>query len=127
MEEQIISTVKAMREAQREYYRTRDINVLRRSKALEKRVDTLIAEYENIDLNIESCKTPVIDQKGTFTEKIYNTVHVLVGCEQLNRCLTLTLMRIFLLAEGMGIDIEKHIQLKMEYNSSRPYKHGKKY
>lgn len=86
-----------------------------------------LAGYKNIDLNIESCKTPVIDQKGTFTEKIYNTVHVLVGCEQLNRCLTLTLMRIFLLAEGMGIDIEKHIQLKMEYNSSRPYKHGKKY
>lgn len=52
MEEQIISTVKAMREAQREYYRTRDINVLRRSKALEKRVDTLIAEYENPQKNL---------------------------------------------------------------------------
>lgn len=86
-----------------------------------------LAGYKNIDLDIESCKTPVIDQIGTFTEKIYSTVHVLVGCEQLNRCLTLTLMRIFLLAEEMGIDIEKHIQLKMEYNNSRPYKHGKQY
>lgn len=47
MEEQIISAVRAMREAQKEYFRTRDINVLRRSKALEKRVDTLIAEYDN--------------------------------------------------------------------------------
>ena len=45
MEEQIISAVRAMREAQKEYFRTRDI--LRRSKALEKRVDTLIAEYDN--------------------------------------------------------------------------------
>ena len=47
MEEQIISSVRAMREAQKEYFRTRDINVLRRSKALEKRVDTLLAEYDN--------------------------------------------------------------------------------
>ena len=86
-----------------------------------------LAGYKNIDLDIESRKTPVIAPVGTFTEKIYDAVHVLVGCEQLNRCLTLTLMRIFLLAEGMGIDIGKHILLKMEYNASRPYKHGKKY
>lgn len=84
-----------------------------------------LAGYKNIDL--ESRKTPAIVPVGTFTEKIYDVVHVLVGCEQLNRCLKLTLMRIFLLAVVMGIDIEKHIQLKMEYNASRPYKHGKKY
>lgn len=84
-----------------------------------------LAGYKNIDL--ESRKTPAIVPVGTFTEKIYDVVHVLVGCEQLNRCLKLTLMRIFLLAVVMGIDIEKHLQLKMEYNSSRPYKHGKKY
>lgn len=84
-----------------------------------------LAGHKNIDL--ESRKTPAIVPVGTFTEKIYDVVHVLVGCEQLNRCLKLTLMRIFLLAVVMGIDIEKHIQLKMEYNSSRPYKHGKKY
>lgn len=47
MKEQIISAVRAMREAQKEYFKTRDINVLRRSKALEKRVDTLLAEYDN--------------------------------------------------------------------------------
>lgn len=86
-----------------------------------------LAGYKNIDLDIESRKTPAIVPVGTFTEKIYDVVHVLVGCEQLNRCLKLTLMRIFLLAVVMGIDIEKHIQLKMEYNASRPYKHGKKY
>lgn len=27
----------------------------------------------------------------------------------------------------LGIDLEKHIELKMKYNESRPYKHGKKY
>lgn len=47
MEREIITAVRAMREAQKEYFRTRDVNVLRRSKALEKRVDTLLAEYDN--------------------------------------------------------------------------------
>lgn len=86
-----------------------------------------LAGYKDIDLKLWSVRTPVIDQKGTFTENIYNIVHGLVDCEPLNRCLMLTLIRIFLLAEAMGIDIEKHIQLKMEYNASRPYKNGKRY
>lgn len=42
-----ITTVKAMREAQKEYFRTRDRQVLQRSKALEKRVDDYIAQYKN--------------------------------------------------------------------------------
>ena len=42
-----ITTVKDMREAQKEYFRTRDRQVLQRSKALEKRVDAFIAEYDN--------------------------------------------------------------------------------
>ena len=42
-----ITTVKAMREAQKEYFRTRDRQVLLKSKTLEKRVDALIAEYDN--------------------------------------------------------------------------------
>ena len=31
------------------------------------------------------------------------------------------------LAKNMGVDLEKHIALKMRYNRSRPYKHGKRY
>jgi NTP pyrophosphatase (non-canonical NTP hydrolase) len=27
----------------------------------------------------------------------------------------------------LGIDIEKHVELKMRYNESREYKHGKNY
>lgn len=36
-------------------------------------------------------------------------------------------IRLFDLVGEMGIDIEKHMLLKMEYNSTRPYKHGKAY
>lgn len=36
-------------------------------------------------------------------------------------------IRIFDLSSELHIDIEKHIQLKMKYNQTRPYKHNKAY
>lgn len=44
---EFIELVRQMREAQKEYFRTRDRQVLQRSKVLEKRVDVLLAEYDN--------------------------------------------------------------------------------
>lgn len=38
-----------------------------------------------------------------------------------------TFIRLFDLCGALDIDIEKHIELKMKYNQSREYKHGKKY
>ena len=46
-ERQIVTVVKLMREAQKEYFRTRSHDSLRKSKALEKRVDDMIEEYFN--------------------------------------------------------------------------------
>ena len=37
------------------------------------------------------------------------------------------MIRVMDLAAFKGIDLEKHIALKMEYNSRRQFKHGKKY
>ncbi len=37
------------------------------------------------------------------------------------------MIRLFDLCGGLGIDIEKHIDLKLRYNSTREYKHGKAY
>lgn len=37
------------------------------------------------------------------------------------------MIRVMDLAHFKGIDLETHIYAKMEYNSLRPYKHGKKY
>ena len=36
-------------------------------------------------------------------------------------------IRLFDLCGGLGIDLDKHIKLKMKYNSMRGYKHGKKF
>ena len=40
-------------------------------------------------------------------------------------CHIITEMR--LIAETLGFDLMKHIQIKMRYNEMRPYKHGKNY
>lgn len=37
------------------------------------------------------------------------------------------MIRVMDLAAYKGIDLEKHIALKMRYNAMRPYKHGKLY
>jgi len=37
------------------------------------------------------------------------------------------IIRVLDMCAFKGIDIEKHIELKMKYNSLRPVKHGKKY
>lgn len=38
-----------------------------------------------------------------------------------------TIIRLFDLCGALGIDIEKHIELKFTYNKSRDYKYGKAY
>lgn len=41
--------------------------------------------------------------------------------------ITDSIAKLFFLAERKGINLIKHIELKMKYNSMREYKHGKKY
>ena len=38
-----------------------------------------------------------------------------------------TVIRLLDLSEGLGIDLETHIRLKLQYNKTRPYKHNKAY
>lgn len=35
-----------------------------------------------------------------------------------------TVIRLLDLSEGLGIDLETHIRLKLQYNKTRPYKHN---
>lgn len=44
---EFVKIVYEMRKAQKEYFRTRSKEVLLQSKQLERRVDTLLAEYDN--------------------------------------------------------------------------------
>jgi len=38
-----------------------------------------------------------------------------------------SIIRLLDLSAGLNIDIERHINLKLAYNKTRPYKHGKNY
>ena len=47
---EFMQLVRTMRDAQKEYFKTRDANVLARSKELEKQVDEAIAKAEDDDI-----------------------------------------------------------------------------
>ena len=44
---QFIQLVRAMRASQKEYFRTRDKNILSQSKALERQVDNTLSSFDN--------------------------------------------------------------------------------
>ncbi len=56
-----------------------------------------------------------------FTEAVYAII------SEVQASTTSGLIAIIRYCKTLGIDIFKHIELKMEYNKTRPYKHGKKY
>lgn len=87
-----------------------------------------LAGQHNINLNGRFCIQNVVTKKKSFTENIYAIVKDLVNYkysqeEQLNYCL----MQIEAFADILKINLVKHIELKMMYNKTRAYKHGKKY
>lgn len=87
--------------------------------------------FRNIDLN-KAIKDAVPKAKGDFnhnimfTGKIYSLVQDICAFRFVVDLVQI-LKRIFILAGSLGIDIERHIKLKMQYNQSRPRLHGKKY
>ncbi len=78
--------------------------------------------YANMDaFNIDRQGTPFHENaltKSAFEEHIKDTFE-----DELAD----TVIRIFDWCGAMSIDLEKHIELKMAYNETREYKHGKAY
>lgn len=73
--------------------------------------------YADLEL-IEKDKEDFIDFKWSFENSIKDTFE-----DELAD----TIIRILDLCGAKGIDIEKHIELKMKYNQTRERMHGKKY
>ena len=61
-------------------------------------------------------------KKHSFTESVFTIVK-----EIFDRGWDVAFHEIFILADVMGFDLMEHIKLKMEYNSTREYMHGKRY
>lgn len=63
-----------------------------------------------------------------FTESIFIIIKRLLNSPlSLNLVISSTIFYIETLCEVMEIDLWKHVELKLKYNSLRPYKHGKAY
>ena len=74
---------------------------------------------DNLDIFIKESNNPnVTDCSGIFEFYVKDTFE-----DELAD----TVIRIADLCGYLGIDLEKHIAAKMEYNKTRPYKHGKEY
>ena len=70
-----------------------------------------------------------LDGRG-FTEWAYETVRYLCDSEVLSPVTDKVyegLCCIRNIAERLGIDLDRHVRLKMRYNATRPRLHGKKY
>ena len=85
---EFIELVRQMREAQKEYFRTRDRQVLQRSKALEKRVDALIAEYNEPKslFDTEKPLNPFKDKMDLQIGDFLEMDDVKYTCVEGNRC-----------------------------------------
>lgn len=76
-------------------------------EALEAHRRGIFADWNDFEVN----GTPfVYSIKDTFEDEIADAV-----------------IRLLDLSAGLGIDLEKHINMKVRYNESRPNLHGKKY
>lgn len=63
---------------------------------------------------------------NSFTEKIYDIVSG-ITMNNANTSIPYGIGRIEKLCSSLNIDLWQHVDLKLKYNSLRPYKHGKQY
>jgi len=66
-------------------------------------------------------------KESSFAEIIYATMAPIFADNPIETVINQTMISIVWVCEHYGIDLEKHIRLKMEYNKSRERMHGKKY
>ena len=87
-----------------------------------------LAGAHGYDLSRGSTMVGCIHNGRAFTENVWEIIQVLTN-KQLDaqqRVLS-GVVAVEILAVAYDIDLWQHVQLKMQYNASRPYRHGKKY
>lgn len=63
----------------------------------------------------------------SFSELIYATVATLFSCKTEFTKIKQCLLSIEWICEHLSIDLWQHVELKLQYNATRPHKHGKAY
>ena len=77
-----------------------------------------------VDANLFNTNLSVFG--NSFTEKIYDIVSGVV-MNKATISIPYGIGRIEKLCSSLNIDLWQHVELKLKYNSLRPYKHGKQY
>jgi len=87
-----------------------------------------IAGKEEINLNSNDVTLNILPKENTFTENMYAVVRYLTSDRfSLHGKVLYSMCQIKEIAERMNIDLLRHVELKMKYNQTREYKHGKRY
>jgi NTP pyrophosphatase (non-canonical NTP hydrolase) len=89
---------------------------LRKDHYANQEVVNSLAQDLELDKTDEEFLLKTLVWKGKFEDNIKSTFQDEIAD---------VAIRLFDLCGGLGIDLEKHIELKMKYNSMRGYKHGK--
>jgi NTP pyrophosphatase (non-canonical NTP hydrolase) len=89
---------------------------LRKNHYADKSVITSLVQDIELEKSDEEFQMDKGIWKGLFEDKIKSSFEDEIAD---------VAIRLFDLCGGLGIDLEKHIELKMKYNSMRGYKHGK--
>ena len=80
------------------------------------------------NVNIERVLLKHSNTNETFTENIFRIIKELVYYRwSFSERIEFALLNILELAESMNIDLKTFVELKMQYNKTREYKHGKQY
>ena len=64
-------------------------------------------------------------ESWSFTDAAYYFVHGVLNSGMMN--LSESIEFLYEWARRLGIDLDFHVEMKMKYNETRPFKHGKKY
>jgi NTP pyrophosphatase (non-canonical NTP hydrolase) len=83
-----------------------------------------VSEALECDRNNLYCKNNDIDEEN---DQVFNQAFTEQVKDTFEDELADIMIRVMDLAAYKKVDLEKHINLKMRYNSLRVYKHGKKY
>lgn len=97
------------------------IRLLDTAGALDIRVGNRYTGYLDAYILVEDVK------ESTFTENIFYIVYIICYYMEHEDLYEIAIYSINKLCESMNIDLCQHVELKLKYNSLRPYKHGKKY
>lgn len=82
----------------------------------------------NLTSGERAARTVVVNTDSSFTENVFGIVCWIAEYDgKLAGLINSTIVQLQNLCGILGFDLWQHVQLKMQYNTNRSYKHGKQY